>query len=177
MRYRFLLILLVLGTVVPSTTFGQSTDSTKVKKNRISVQTGLFHCFFDKTPVLNVNYPIEGGKPFRGTLYNSLGLKLLRKIHPNSSISIEYLLFYEEYQHTGYPNLLTNIISRRNYNMFNVTYQHLFPVNSNFSFTYGGGVNYRYGSESVVVAHSLWGGQEQRFMNHISRCGKLAISV
>lgn len=156
--FRLLLITLVLGATAPSTTFGQDTDLTKVKKNRFSVQTGLFHCFFDKTPVLNVNYPIEGEKPFRGVFYNSVGVQYSRKIHQNSSVSVEYSLFYEGYQHIGYPNLLTNVVSERNYNIFNITYERLLSLKSNLFFTYGSGLNCRYGTDFIVVGFSQWGG-------------------
>ena len=66
-------ICLVIGIVIPITSFAQN--------NRLAIQTGLFHYFFDKTPVLNTNYLDKQRKPFSGLFYNSLGIQYQRKIN------------------------------------------------------------------------------------------------
>ncbi len=99
---RFLFSILVLGAITPSTIFCQS-------KNSFGIQTGLFHSFFDKSPLLNFNYQNSEYKPFNGLFYNSVGLHYKREIKLNTAISIEYMYYYEEYLNV-HPNLLKNVI-------------------------------------------------------------------
>lgn len=140
---------ILLGACASNSIFAQDN-------NRLSIQTGLFHCFFDKSPILNVNYLNKSEKPFRGLLYNSLGLQYLRKINQLNFVSVEYMMYYETYQNV-HPNLLKNVVRLRNYNSFNVTYERNLPIKSNLSFTYGSGVNCRFGYESIVVNYGYFG--------------------
>lgn len=129
--------------MAPSTIFGQ-------KNNRISIQTGLFHTFFDGSPMLNVNYQNKDTKPFHGLFYNSVGIQYTRTIHANSRISVEYMRYNEMYANAS-PNLLTNVLYRRETNTFNLHYTRILPLATKLEFTYGGGLNFRHGIESVVV--------------------------
>ena len=142
--YRFLYFLLILGATSPSITFAQNN-------NRISVQTGLFHSFFDSSPLLNTNYKNKTRGVLNGLFYNSLGIQYSRKLNSESTITIEYMYFYEYYWNV-HPNLIKNVITDRNYNTFNLTYERFFPI-SKFNFTFGSGANYRNGSESIVVSY------------------------
>lgn len=149
---RFSFFFIVLGTIVPGTLHSQSN-------NRIAVQTGLFHCFFDGSPMLNTNYRNKDIKPFGGLLYNSVGLQYLRKSIKKNRISIEYMYYYHDYWNVS-PNVLRKTMHQRGYSTFNVTYEREVFLSSNFCFTYGGGINYRNGSESVVVNYGLyWDGE------------------
>lgn len=145
MRILTLLILAVLCT--PNNTFAQNN-------NRLSIQTGLFHCFFDDSPLLNIKNTNKVNKPFNGLLYNSVGLQYKRKLNIKNSISFEYMYYNETYLNV-HPNLLKNVVSNRNYNTFNVTYERVYPI-SKFNVTYGGGVNYRSGRESIVVNYGYF---------------------
>lgn len=144
---KFSSILLILGTIFPSILFSQSN-------NRLSIQTGLFHSFFDESPILNTNYRNEVAKPFNGLFYNSLGLQYMRKLNTKSTLSIEYMNYYEGYENI-FPNLLKNTVFSRSYNTFNITYERNLPF-SKFTLTYGGGLNYRQGMESIVVNYGLY---------------------
>lgn len=146
---RFLLIsLIVLGAIASSTVFSQ-------KNNRLTLQTGMFHSFFDESPILNTNYKNKASRPFKGLFYNSLGFQYSRVLNPKSTISIEYMYYYEGYWNVQ-PNLLKNVVFSRSYNTINVTYERILPF-SKFNITYGGGVNYRNGSESIVVNYYYFG--------------------
>lgn len=138
-----LIFCIVFGAVAPNTLFAQNN-------NRLSIQTGLFHCFFDKTPLLNTNYLNKADKPFNGLFYNSLGIQYQRKINSLSSIGIEYSYFYESYW-SVYPNLIKNIVPERQINTFNITYSRFIQLVPKLNFTFGGGTSFRFGSEYVVV--------------------------
>lgn len=140
---KLFLIILVLGAIAPNTTLCQSNNS-------IMLQSGLFHNFFDGSPMMNTKYANEELGVFNGQLYNSVGLLYARRLNSKNSISFGYL-YYSEYYWNVYPNLLKNVVTKRNYNTFNVTYERNLFFNQSFSLTYGSGINYRNGSESVVV--------------------------
>ncbi|AEA44401.1 hypothetical protein [Fluviicola taffensis] len=116
-------------------------------KNRITIQTGLFHCFFDGTPMVNVNHRNKY-EPFRKLLYSSFGGQFRRQLNTRNAVMLEYM-----YHTRSYWNVipeLKNGVTEIKYNTINATYERCLPL-SQFCFTYGGGLNYRTGSESIVV--------------------------
>lgn len=158
-----IIILIILGVLfAPSISFCQIRDSSKVKMNRVSIQTGLFHYFFDKAPILNVNYREGPSGPrdglFNQLFINSIGLQYFRKVNSKNAISIEANLFNtfyhkhvdifpDEYQYEP-PEAL---VLRRDFFSLNVNYIRIERLNSKAQFNFGGGVNYRHGSESILV--------------------------
>ena len=88
---KLMLFLFVLGALTPSTTFGQG-------KNRISIQTGLFHCFFDGSTALDVDSN-EGEKTINnlcgGRLNDTRGIQYQRLLYNKFAVSIEYTKFSE----------------------------------------------------------------------------------
>lgn len=145
-----LLIVVMLGVVTPSILNAQY--------NRISVQTGLFHCFFDGSSLMNTNYLSKDRGIFGGLLYNSVGLQYTRKINSKNSISTEAMYFYE-----GYWNVLANknsqVVQARMYMTYNLNYDRYLSLSKNLDFIYGGGINYRYGLDRVVVGYYGYGVQ------------------
>lgn len=133
----------MFGVVTPNIIFAQN--------NRISIQTGLFHSFFDKSPILNVYYTNKVFKPFRGLLYNSVGIQYQRNINAKSVISIEYSRYRETYLNVSSNVSAKNVIWQRMYNTFNTTYSRNIELTSKFVFTYGIGLNFRYGEEIFCV--------------------------
>lgn len=127
------------------------------QKNSVRFQTGLFHYFFDESPVINVNYLDKGNGFLGGLLYNSFGLQYSRTIKDDNVLSFEYML-YNAYYWNVHPNLMNKVVAKRDYNTFNVNYKRILPLNSNLDFTYGGGINYRHGSESIVVNYGYFPG-------------------
>lgn len=145
---RFILIFLVFGAIAPNTLFCQL-------KNRIDLQTGLIHHYFDDSPIMNTNYTNKGRGVLGGLLYNSVGLQYNRKLNTKNSISFGYMYYHENYWNV-HPKLLKNVVSNRSYNTFNVTYERYLFLNHFLLFTYGSGINYRKGSESVVVNYGYF---------------------
>ena len=158
-----IVIILVLGVFfAPSTLFSQIRDSSKIKKNRISIQTGLFHYFFDKAPILNINHretllgPRKG--PFNQLLINSVGLTYLRKFNKNESLSLDLMYFDQvyykhivEFPYTSTYNLPESKVYDRRFTTLNVNYSRIKKITNTVDFIYGGGINYRHGSESIIV--------------------------
>lgn len=132
-----------------------AANMTFSQKNSVRVQTGLFHYFFDKSPILNINYLDKGNGLLGGLTYSSIGLQYSRAIDDENLLSAEYML-YNIYYWNVHPNLMTKVIANRDYNTFNLTYSKILPVKSTIKFTYGGGINYRHGSESIVVNYNYF---------------------
>ena len=163
-----ILLLIIFGVLcIPNIVFCQP-------QNRISIQTGLMHYFFDKSPLINFKYPSKALKPFNGVLINSVGLSLERKLDVSSSISIEYMYFYEYYWNV-HPSLLINVISERNYNTFNINYEKKVSLNRNLIFNYGGGLNYRRGKEVIVVNYGFLGFYES--LNEVRMVNDIGINL
>jgi hypothetical protein len=130
-----ILHLILLGFIFTSNSaFSQA-------KNRIALQTGLFHCFFDGSPLMNLNYSNKAKKPFNGLLINSLGIQYIRKINEKNAIGVEYNSFREEYdKHLNkYPSEEPIVDNRL------------------FNFIYGGGINFRSGSEAIIISRGIIG--------------------
>lgn len=160
--HNIIIILLILGVLfAPSISFSQTEDSSKVKMNRVSIQTGLFHYFFDNAPILNVNYlrPKNNSfDPFRGLLFNSTGIKYSHKINRKNSISIEVNSFRNtyskhsiEFPKTDTYNSPKAKVYERRFVTLNVSYSRIKKFTNTVNFIYGGGVNYRHGTESIIV--------------------------
>lgn len=143
----YMLIIMVLGVFTPSTIFAQN--------NRISIHSGLFHSFFDGSPILNTNYLNNGQKPFKGLFYNSLGIQYERKLNSKSSLSFEYNYYYEIYQNI-YPELAKNVVFDRQSNIFNMNYTRVIYSKSRINLPIGLGLNYRHGAESIVVNYGYF---------------------
>lgn len=131
--------------------YGKIVSDTIVSKtkNRITLQTGLFHCFFDGTPMVNVNHR-KKTEPFSKILYSSFGGQFRRQLNNRNAVMLEYM-----YHTTSYLNVipeLKNGVVEIKYNTINATYERNVPV-SKFDFTYGGGLNYRMGNELIVADH------------------------
>lgn len=127
-------------------------NSLVAQPNRISVQTGLFHCFFDGSSLMNTNYMSKDRGVFGGLLYNSVSIQYQRMINPKSAISVESAYFYEYYWNVT-PNTINKIVTRRTYMTYNLNYDRHLPLSATLNFTYGGGINYRHGYDWIVVGY------------------------
>lgn len=136
--------LFILGTLsVPSIVFCQT-------KNRISVQTGLMHCFFDGSPLMNIKYPTKTEKPFNSILINSVGLDFSRKIKEKYNLSIEAMYFFEGYR-KNYIEHNIKIIGDRGFMTFIIKLNKIQDLNQKWSLVYGAGLGLRFGHESVLI--------------------------
>ncbi|MEX1191695.1 MAG: hypothetical protein WED10_12485 [Brumimicrobium sp.] len=146
-------ILFMLGVLCTSGfALGQS-------KNRITAQTGLFHYFFDDAPILNVNYQHEKSEEvFKGLLINSLGLKYSRFLDKKNFLSTEFNMFYESYRkhYKTYP-LKEPMVGERGFSTYNVSYGRILRLNNQFNMVYGAGLNYRRGTESIIISSYPFG--------------------
>lgn len=145
---RVVKIILLGALCAPSIVFCQA-------KNSISVQTGLMHCFFDGSPLMNAKYPSKAIKPFQGVLINSVGIRVERKFRTNNSISVDFMNFFEGYTKT-FKELKKNQVYHRMFNTATINYNRIISKNDKFSFVFGGGLNYRFGHESVIVAYGYF---------------------
>lgn len=136
--------LIILGALcAPSIVFAQA-------KNRISIQTGLMHCFFDGSPLINIKYQTKTEKPFNGVLINSVGLDFTRKIVPKYSLSIEAMYFFEEYR-KNYTNHNVKVVGDRGFMTFNIKANKIQKLNPKWNVVYGAGLGFRLGHESVLI--------------------------
>lgn len=141
--------LIILGALcAPSIVFCQP-------KNSISIQTGLMHYFFDGSPLMNTKYPSKAIKPFNGVLINSVGIRVERKFRTNNSISIDFMNFFEGYTKT-FRELKRDQVYSRSFNTATINYNRIISKNDKFSFVFGGGLNYRFGRETVIVNYGYF---------------------
>ncbi len=140
-----ILTLLILGALcVPSINLCQP-------KNRISLQTGLAHCFFDGSPIMNIKYPTKEIKPFNGVLINSVGIDLVRNIKNSKQLSLEAMYFFESYRKHN-SEQLTKVVGDRGFLTFNFKYGKTHEISSNWNLVYGIGLAIRFGHESIIVS-------------------------
>ena len=136
--------LIILGALcAPSIVFCQT-------KNSISIQTGLLHCFFDGSPLMNTKYPSKVIKPFNGVLINSVGLDVTRKINNSNQVSIEAMYFFESYR-KNFSEHLTKVVGDRGFLTLNLKYGKIHEITSNWNLVFGIGLAIRLGHESIIV--------------------------
>lgn len=165
-----IILIFTLGVLTSSVLFSQDN-------NRISLQTGLFHCFFDGSPIIN-SYPTNPTKRIKnfkiftnllqGVLNDSRGISYQRKINMKSSISIEYMTLNAGYSYSVVFNNYTvkPVIAGRNLKYINLSYSRIIELSEKFNFLYGGGFNYLWGYESIYHYTLLNGWGEHRFYGY-----------
>lgn len=138
--------IIVLGLLfVSSNIFSQ-------KRNSIAIQTGLFHCFFDHSQILNIKYPSNyNTSVFNGLLLNSIGLTYNRLLNIQSSLFFEYARFWEDYPKNSNSDITKPVINQRVWNTFGIIYERKLALKKSFEFVYGLGINYRHGYETVIL--------------------------
>lgn len=117
-------------------------------KHAISIQSGLFHSYFDRTPLMNFNYTSRDQGIFHGVFLGSNGLSYSYALNKKSSISIEatrLARYYEKYRY----NYQMGDVARRVLNTFCLKYNRNVALTEKTQFIYGAGVSYRYGFEEV----------------------------
>jgi hypothetical protein len=158
------ILFLTLGTCAPSVLLSQNN-------NRICLQTGLFHSFFDESSIINKkinNFKRVPRNLFGGVLNDSKGFSYQRKINVQSGISFEYMVLNTGYD---YNEVINNsgvkpVIATRNLKSVNLNYSRILPLCKNFSFVYGGGFNYLWGHEGIYHYTAYYGWGEPRFYGY-----------
>jgi hypothetical protein len=125
-------------------------------RNHIYLQTGLFHIFFDGSPLMNIRYHNISKKPFNGLLINSLGVDYKRDFDSRNSLIIGGRSFRESYDKhfNAYP-INDPIVFQRLFLTFYINYCRTAPISKSVSLTYGGGINFRHGSESIIITRGI----------------------
>ena len=159
----------MLGVYVPNIVFGQP-------KNRISLQTGLMHCFFDGSPLINIRYPQMEVKPFNGVLINSVGLRFERKLKNNYTISADFMNFFEGYTKTFEEHKVNQVYDRL-YNTATVNINRFLSINRTFNFVFGGGLNYRFGQENIIVNYGYFGGFGYESLAEVAKRSDFGINL
>lgn len=143
-------------------------------KNSISLQTGLLHCFFDQTQLVNSEPTNQSNRIqkrailsniLRGKLIDSRGIKYERQFNSKSAISAEYMFFDASYNFEVIFNnpSVKPVISGRNTRLINVNYTRKKNLTNKFELTYSGGINYLRGREDLYHYTFLYGFGEHRF--------------
>lgn len=165
-----IVILIILGALsAPSIVFCQT-------KNSISVQTGLMHCFFDGSPLMNVKYSSKAIKPFNGVLINSVGLRYERRLKNQYSISVEFMNFFEGYTKT-FEEQMKNQVYERAFNTLNINCNREIKLKDKISFVYGGGIDYRYGQEVIIVNYSYFSNLGYESLNEVTKRSDFGINI
>ena len=140
------------------------------ENNRISLQTGLFHCFFDQTPIVNeVQNPFKktASNLFGGILLDSKGIQYQRKLSENSTFSMEYMSLSAAYEPGQGKTLeIDPILTTRNIKTININYSRKLNLSNKLFFIYGGGLNYLWGHETIYHYTLLNGWGEPRFYGY-----------
>src|SRR5690554_72426 len=145
-----------------------ASDITIAQKNRLSLYSGLFHNYFDGSPMLNINYHSDEWGILKNRFYSSFGIAFQREFNSKSSITgeIDYRTNYWEYV---LADLKTNLVDSREYLTVNVGYNKNYKVSEKIDIIFGGGINFRRGYESIVVSYGKFIGFDTYHPNLISR--------
>lgn len=125
--------------------------------NRISIQTGLFHYYFDKTPIVNKNKTTNVGDLFNifgGHLNESLGLQYERKISEKSFLSLEFMRTKAQYYLGSYEKFTSPFVLSRMIGIVNLHYTRKWNFEKNLFLSYGAGVNYIWGQETYFLENT-----------------------
>lgn len=163
------ILMITLGVVYsPSVIFSQSGETSEIKKNRVSIQTGLFHYFFDKAPILNVNYREFQGEPrtgvFNQLFISSVGIRYHRSLNKQNKLGVEIMSFRNTYwkHSTIFPNgdfsdPPVPLVYYRRFLTINIDYSRVIFSLPKINLNVGGGISYRRGGETIIVNKGLFG--------------------
>ena len=156
---------IILGALcAPSIIFCQ-------KDNRISLQTGVIHNFFDGSSLINKNLNQAKRRPknlFGGALNDSRGIQFQRSLNSRSSISAEYTGLDAAYDYVEVFNnaSVKPVVYARFLKFANITYLRNISIANKFRFIYGVGINYVWGFESIYHYTYFNGWGEPRFYGY-----------
>lgn len=153
---RLVLSFLLLGAMAPSNTL-------LAQENRISMQTGMFHQFFDGTPLYNKD-KITNYKHWKFPLYyfgghfnDSWGFKFQRTLNSKSNISSEYMIYSAVYQPMFSDWNVGPLMDSKRLHRINITYSRNLSLGNKWQFTYGAGINTQWGIERwFITSFGLW---------------------
>lgn len=163
-------LLIILGFTYPRIINAQN--------NRLSIQTGLFHEYFDKFPLLNrevikTNSKFNWKAPhsyFGGYLNESLGFQYQRRVIDNHFIGIEYMSLHagKMIKNMSPSNVGPEIQSKFIYKV-NLLYTFKLKIKEKFNINFTGGFDYIWGRETVYLFTTSPGGWNEPHFTTIFR--------
>ncbi len=158
-------VILLFSIAFPVLVFGQ-------EKNRISLQAGVFHQFFDnsvmmyKAPI-NDGAGIDGINLFRnllgGMLIDSRGVQYERKVTEKSYLSVSYMALDAGFAiDIVYSPEEIPVIFSKNIRFVNLNYTRKKAITEKVKWSYGAGINYWWGNETFYHYTNLGGIGEPR---------------
>lgn len=160
--------------MLPTNSYSQ--DSLSYKKNQISINTGIVHQFFDGSEMINTNHLKSSIEPFSGILYNSIGVNYIRKFNKVEGVSCNLSTFQEHYFNVFEEKVEDQVFARIHLTL-SLNYERQEDFKPRFSLNYGGGINYRRGSESLAVGYYNIGGYITEIQNETRRLDDLGLNI
>ncbi len=114
-------------------------------RHTISIQSGVFHSFFDNTPLMNINYTSKDQGLFHGVFLGSAGLSYAYALNQKSSIAFEACRLSQLYLKFKDQHMLGDMQSRM-LRTYSLNYNRNLALNQKTSFILGAGISYRNGS-------------------------------
>lgn len=143
--------IIILGVSTPSIILSQN-------KNRIAIQTGLFHLHFDKTPLLTNTKTtnkllLRNPHSYFGGYFNeSLGFMYERKLPKETTFSLEYMTQKTGYYFSGFTdNVKGPFLIAKNTKKVNLSYHKKIRLFEKWKWAVGSGLNYLWGDELVYL--------------------------
>ena len=126
-------------------------------KHTISIQSGLFHSYFDQTPLFNFKYTSKDQGIFHGMHLGSVGIEYAYSINSKNSVGVEYSLLNTIYKETWAQHELGDACSR-SLQTFYLKYQRNHNIFNKTSLNYGAGISYRTGEATLFTIPGTSGG-------------------
>lgn len=140
-----------LMSAIISTAFFSLSQS----KHSISLQSGIFHSYFDQTPLMNFNYTSKDQGIFHGVFLGSNGLNYSYGLNQRSNVSLEAIRLASNYQKYRYDYQMGDV-AKRVLITFCIKYNRETAITEKTQFIYGAGVSYRKGFEEIHLGPTPW---------------------
>jgi hypothetical protein len=114
-------------------------------KHSVSFQSGIFHSYFDQTPLMNFNYTSKEQGIFHGVFLGSNGLSYSYGLNQRSCVSAEATRLARRYDKNRYSHQFGDI-DKRIISTYSIKYIRNVALNEKVQFQYGAGISYRNGN-------------------------------
>jgi hypothetical protein len=120
-------------------------------RHTISIQSGLFHTYFDQTPLFNFNNTSKDEGIFHGVHLGSVGIDYAYQINPKNSVAVEYTRLVNNYKEIWADHRMGDVCSRDLRTLY-LKYQRRNSIFKKTSLIYGTGVSFRYGETYLFTS-------------------------
>lgn len=129
-----------------------SKNGYSQENNEIELDVGLFHYYFDNSPIINTKYTEKAS--LRHIFLSSIGIQYLRRVKGGhflnfgaSYLNSPYVKYYKSENKEQLP-----AIGQRDWIFASLGYAYELRINETYKFKFGSGLFYRHGGEEIVVA-------------------------